>query len=375
MLGVNRSIKAIKQTISNPKSILNYYRYYMGYVRKANGLPVCVSWNPVNATIIIESRCNGRCRMCKYNYGVSISRAEAIKNRFWLSTAQFKQVANVLINRGVVRLNICAIGEPFLNKHVIKMIEYVKKRRTVCSVLTNGSKPVSNKIEDIVASGLDTFATDMDSGDPDEYEYIKRGLKWNVLIDNLVRLDEERNQQKSDMKIHIDSIVAKSNYLNLKKVVDKCLELHVDLLQLGTLVPIEVGEKFASKDNVIEYSDVSIIKNIFRVIRYGKQKGLQITSSPIFDESCRHPILCRAPWRKLMVNLPHRKIPAKDWLGNVGMFCKLSDTDQGMSFGNILKQPFDEVWNGEKIKALRKRLRDHNAPQTCLDCSNYTYPR
>ena len=159
------------------KKLINGYRY----IRYADKRFIEVPYNPLTATVLIGSRCNLKCRMCVYNSRDTNRSRTPLR----VSFEDFKKEVDVLANNGILHVHICAIGEPFLNRDIFKMIEYVKKNNLGCSVMTNGSKVMETKIEQIVSSGLDAFHVDMDSGDPDEYEYIKYGAKWDVLINNL----------------------------------------------------------------------------------------------------------------------------------------------------------------------------------------------
>ena len=76
-----------------------------------------------------------------------------------------------------------------------------------------------------------------------------------------------------------------------------------------------------------------------------------------------------------MINLPNPELPKDEWLGNTSLHCKLGMTGEGMSFGNILKQPFQEIWNGQKISDLRRRLLEGNPPMACIEeCPQYDMP-
>lgn len=338
--------------------LINGYRY----LRCRNKRLIEVPYKPIAATVIIDSRCNLKCRMCVYN-----SRDTwRPKTPFWIDFEEFKRVADVLFKGGLLQLQICAIGEPFLNKDIFKMIEYVKKNNVSCSVMTNGSRIIENKIEQIVSSRLDSFHVDMDSGDPDEYEYIKAGAKWDILINNLRNLDRERKKQKSNMKIQVDSIIAKSNYKNFRKVLDQCSELNVDRVSISYLVPYGFNE-FTSRENLITYEDKMILEEMNEMIEYGRRKGLELAVPLIFERDCTENMACSAPWFKVMVNMPNLAIPKEDWLGNVSIYCELQVYEEGMSFGNILKQPLDEVWNGPKMKDLRRRLLEGNPPRPCVE--------
>jgi MoaA/NifB/PqqE/SkfB family radical SAM enzyme len=334
-----------------------------------------VSDGPEAATIIIDSRCNLRCRMCIY-HSKEILRPQT---KFWINFNQFKAVVDVLYDNGLKSCHICAIGEPFLNKDIFRMIEYSKRKGLYTSVLSNGeNKILSKNLESVVESGLDMFITDLDSGDKDQAEFIKRGIKYDELISNLRTLLDLRAKGKSDMKVQLNSIVMKYNYMNLERLFDTAHSLGIDSVMLSYLVPVSEKYDFMSIRNAINLSDKKILSVIYKSVNYGRKLGLDIRVPELYKPGvdANGTLMCWALWNKMFVNFPAINVPRENWLGNAAMFCKLSCTKYGDSFGNILKQSFGDVWNGEKMIELRRRLRTgKNVPRICIEeCPNYHNP-
>lgn len=359
---------ALKRYHYDFKKLNNAFKYQ----RYGSRYPLHVPYGPLSATFVIESRCNLRCRMCVY-HALETTRP---RTDFWISFDEFKQVADIMFDNGLLNPNLCAIGEPFLNKDIFKMIDYCKRKKAVvCSVLSNGSKVISDKIDQIVCSGLDIFTTDLDSGDPAQYEYIKRRASWEIVIDNISKLVESREKHRVNLKIDIDCIVMKYNYKTLRDLVRICSDLGVDQLNLSYLVPIESTDELVSAKNVIRPDDYEIIEEINKAADLGRQLKLVVAVPGLYDVSRQGEIMCSALWRKLMINLPNPELPKDEWLGNASLHCKLSTYEEGASFGNILKQPFQEVWNGQKIIDLRRRLLAGTPPRECMeDCPQYFKP-
>lgn len=362
-----RSLGAIKHYHNDFKKLGNALRYQ----RHISKYPLRVPCNPITATFVIESRCNLRCRMCLY-HSLETTRP---KTDFWISFDEFKQVADVMLDNGLLTVHLCAIGEPFLNQDIFKMIDYAKRKKANCSVLSNGSKVISNKIDQIVCSGLDLFKTDLDSGDPEQYEYIKRRASWKIVIDNISRLVESREKHKVNMKITADCIVMKYNYKTLSSLVRIGSNLGIDQLNFSYLVPFEGQSELASVQNMVKPDDYEIVEEINKAVDLGRQLKLPVSVPPLYSQCQQGEIMCSALWSKLMINLPNSELPKDEWLGNASLHCKLGIVGEGMSFGNILKQPFQEVWNGPKIIDLRRRLREGTAPRECIEeCPQYFKP-
>jgi len=69
--------------------------------------------------------------------------------------------------------------------------------------------------------------------------------------------------------------------------------------------------------------------------------------------------ICHYPYTSISINEQ----------GNV--YCCCHPWCSSFSFGNILKQPFEEIWNGERAQEFRKQFRDKNYKYCKLDiCLN-----
>ena len=61
--------------------------------------------------------------------------------------------------------------------------------------------------------------------------------------------------------------------------------------------------------------------------------------------------------------------PATDVCADLGEDqCQQPDPDD-VSFGNILEQPFAEIWSSERYRALRETLAANRQPPECRNCS------
>lgn len=67
---------------------------------------------------------------------------------------------------------------------------------------------------------------------------------------------------------------------------------------------------------------------------------------------------CHLPFYKTMI----------DWNGNVILCCSDWHREAG-SFGNILKYPLTDIWNGSIIKKIRESLLDSQRVGVCSKCS------
>ena len=325
---------------------------------------------PSSVTIVIESKCNLSCRMCIY-HSKEISRP---RTDFSLTFEEFKREYEILSAIGLKSYHLCAVGEPFLNKDIFKMIRFLKHHGHYTSVLTNGSSIITPKIEDIVDSGLDLYKIDIDHSDSSKLEFIKRGIREKDLFLNIAEIKRMSELKNHKITIMADCIVMNSNIEHLTKIVDKCKNNGISQLNLSYLIPYAKGHEIVSDlNNVVNYRSKEVMKHVRNVIEYGKKVGV-VVSDPFDAYNNSESRRCMAPWNKIMLNVPSPYIDKKNWLGNVSMSCKLCFSEYGRTFGNIFADNFDDVWNGEKIRDIRRRLlTGKDVPLACAKLCPYYY--
>ena len=232
--------------------------------------------------------------------------------------------------------------------------------------MSNCSEVMTPHIDQIANSGIVRFFTNIDSGFPDQFEEIKEHANFNVVLNNIRKLVEMRTKAKAKFKIAIYCIAMRSNYKSYKQLMKIVNEIGADEIWFSYLQPFEEMNELTSSKNVIQQSDEHILKELDEAIEFGRNLGLNVFP-PHFPPKTKSRVNCDTMWWKLMINLPNDKIPREKWIGNVSTHCFLAHTGDAYSFGNILTDDFDDIWNGEKIQNLREQLLT-NAPEVCKKC-------
>lgn len=349
-------------------SIKNLFRHslmqhfnQLNYEKNLDKLPIKAPYAPVECTVNVESACTNRCKFCIWH-------SEDTKRPYWhyrLSYDDFVRIADKFAKLGTPHLHFCGTGEPFLNKELLKMAEYARKKRFKTSVLSNMTKCVTPYLDGIARAGFKYVNTDIDSGDPKQFEELRCRSSWDTVTSNMQRLAELRKELNADYELGAWCIAMRCNYHTFKDLAKKCADIGIDNLMFSYLIPFEMNE-ITSKDNVIQRTDTEIIKEIDEAIEYGRSLGLKVTP-PSFPPLKNTRQNCVAAWRCVMVNLPNDKIPKDRWIGNISLHCFLAHLGEAYSFGNILHDDFDDIWNGEKFQELRRKMLT-DAPEICKEC-------
>jgi MoaA/NifB/PqqE/SkfB family radical SAM enzyme len=121
------------------------------------------------------TRCNFTCGFC---CGRSMTQSDLDYERFERTLAQFP---------GLRHVELQGEGEPLLHPRFFDMLEALRSRGIVMSMITNGSLLTAEAVEQLVAGGVEKISISIESADPERFRQI-RGGKLEKVIDGIARL-------------------------------------------------------------------------------------------------------------------------------------------------------------------------------------------
>jgi radical SAM protein with 4Fe4S-binding SPASM domain len=290
------------------------------------GMPYMIMLEPT-------SRCNMLCPMCARTFVGLNNRQERD-----MTFAEFKTVFDKL-EKYLVLISFWNIGEPFLNKDLLTMVNYAHKRRVFSSVLTNGTVLEPEKSRQIIACGLDYLAVSIDGATEESYKKYRKGGDFKRLMENIRFLvSEKKRQKKSNPFIEIVFLVMRDNEHELENMVRLARELGINRLSFKKVSLI-------SAEQLVDFSAIlpqnrEFLHNVHKP-DYVRKKS------------------CSSPWEQLVINAD----------GNVTACC--SDFFHAESMGNLFTETADNIWNGDKFQGFRQRIiKDFENIKACRDnCS------
>ena len=244
-----------------------------------------------------------------------------------MSLAMFQRVVDQCAEAGVPSIKLNLWGESLLNKKLIPMIEYAKKRcKAAIQFNTNANRLTPKIAEKLVLAGLDCITISVDGFTKETYEKLRIKGKYDVVLKNIDGLLEARARHNSaipeitmqiiKMKENIDEVEAFVAYW--KERVDQ-----VSTTNIGT----------TSTPGVLNHS-----------VRINFLKG-------------RKP--CDQIWQRLSVL----------WDGRVTVCC--NDFDGSLVVGDVLKDRLAALWAGERLTSLReKHLKLDFSNLICGTCTD-----
>lgn len=150
--------------------------------------------------------CNARCPMCTID---DWDRRDGL-----MDADLFEKIADEIgDHREVVkRVALYRDGEPLLDKKLPAKVAGLKGRgvRKV-GISTNAALLNEDKAESLLLAGIDEVLLSIDSLVPQTYEAIRKGLRFDEVLNNCLRFINIRDSLKSDCKIWVRMIRQESN--------------------------------------------------------------------------------------------------------------------------------------------------------------------
>lgn len=280
---------------------------------------------PMMCVISFVYVCNALCPNCPYTN--SQIRSE-YKDRPFMNEDTFKIIADQCGEyKAWVRLS--GGGEPMLHPKAVDLIEYAKKVGAKIGLITNGSKFTKESTKRILEAGVDMIEFSVDACDAKTYARVRKGLKWEVLCENISRMVEMRNKIKSPSKIIASAV--KQEGVNIGSIEKFWLPL-VDNFQKRKYLTWGINDPLMSAD-----------------------------SEPYLPPEEQIP--CPFIFERLNI----------DSRGKV-MVCGF-DIAAVTNMGNIHDKSIKDIWHGEEFESYRKMHLERNGSgiELCKHCPDWKY--
>jgi MoaA/NifB/PqqE/SkfB family radical SAM enzyme len=138
----------------------------------------------------------------------------------------FFQSARLLIN--------CSIGEPLMHPKFEQIVDYSTKHNKIMEISTNGQAFTNRTINALVGKPIYLYIS-LDAATKETYAKI-RNDRWESIVPNLIRLNEERKKKGNLPKIHMVFMPMRVNRDDLEEYFRLCQKIEADALILRPLL-------------------------------------------------------------------------------------------------------------------------------------------
>ncbi len=291
------------------------------------GLPFTVSIEPTTA-------CNLRCPECPSGLRAFSRPTGNLKADF------FKNMMDEM-SKELMYLIFYFQGEPYINPKFLDMVKYASDKGVYTITSTNGHFLNDENAKKTIESGLDRMIISVDGTTQEVYEnYRKAGKLENVLAGarNMVKWKKKMNSKTPHLIFQF--LVVKPNEHQIPEIYKLAEEIGVDEVKLKTA-------------QIYDYENGNeLIPTIDKYSRYAKGADGKYS---VKNELLNH---CWKLWHSCVIT----------WDGMVVPCC--FDKDAEYRLGDLKKESFKELWQGEEYQKFRSMLlQGRDKIDICTNCT------
>ena len=369
---------------------------------------------PTFVQLRVTNLCNLRCKMCGQwgdtgiyrtdGFSASATDGHAERDRIRELVGANRQLS--LADYGSLLDEIAPFqpivslfgGEPLLYPDIVPLIREIKKRGMTCTIITNGGR-LERYARDLVESGIDLIAVSID-GPPEVHNRIRgKADAYESAAAGVRAVAGWRSRLRRAMPMQIAILpVTELNTDAIAPAVEALRDLPFDTINLGLrwFVPRESGHEyetvmketfgveatswsgFAFDGPALENGQKQQMASLVRLLKALRRRR--------FLDSARG-----MPWTSFVPNVPAESVPdyfskPRQTFGHnlcpVAWYFAQVEPDGEVCFcgdfpdyfiGNVRRQPFSEIWRGEKAWRFREKLAKEPLPICSRCCGSFVY--
>ncbi|MCX7927447.1 MAG: radical SAM protein [Candidatus Omnitrophica bacterium] len=376
--------KALRQPSYALKVFLVRLRAYLVYTFIYSG------WSafPEALTFFLTYRCNLRCKMCGQWGDKAVTRQEENQTlNISLPLAIYENLINEISKYARPSITLFG-GEPLLYPDCIRLIQIIKEKNMHCLLITNGWL-LTSLAEELVKSGLDELNISLD-GDSQLHDQI-RGLPglFNRIIQGIEKINYYKKLlNKNKPFINLQCTITQYNCQHLEEMLSVAERIKANSLTFHNLIFLDkdVLEKQKRIDELLNNSSLSwqgfvfepsidpkeLIKKKKEVFFKALKKDFSVDFYPNFSDEELIDYYCSVKFQPPVAN----RRCLSPWL--VGYIFPDGEfrpcLNYSYSFGNITKDNFWQIWNGQAARRFRILLKKEKIFPACCRCTElYRY--
>jgi len=291
------------------------FKLFYHYQKKSASLP----YMPIRLWLELTSACNFRCVMCPNK---DLDKKDIGYMDMDLCRKVMDEAKDFIFD-----INLNHRGESLLHPEVVEVIKYAKQNKMFARLHTNASLLTEDLAKNIITAGLDRISFSFDGYTKETYEKIRRGGDFDKTIANILR------------------------FLEIKKLSgSNTPQTAIEAIDFDKTT----GEELEQAKQAFRNRFQDFPPDSFVIKEFHNWAG-EITKKRHNPDNYS---VCPFPWNALIIL----------WDGSV-LPCT-QDFFNHHSIGNVKDNSIREIWNGDKIIHLRKKLAEQDLDEykTCSNC-------
>jgi radical SAM protein with 4Fe4S-binding SPASM domain len=309
---------------------------------------------PVLSEIALTYRCNLSCGFCYAGCGVSGVPAGWSEERV-MSDDEVCRVLDVIRRDARCPSVSFTGGEPTLRPALARFVRHAKSLGLRVNLISNGQRLGERRAGELAEAGLDSAQLSLEGpgaelhdalvGKPGAFDRLWQGLE---------------HLRGRGVRVHTNTTVTRRNVDRLEAIVDLVAERGLSRLTMNLVIPCGTAGGDASLH--VPYGEAGAV--VRRLRERADARGVQLVwYSPL--------PLCL--FNTVAEGLGNRGCAAADGLLHVspaGDVLPCSSFGHHESLGNLLRQPFEEVWQSRAARFFRAKQM---MPAACIGCGEAAF--
>lgn len=322
--------------------------------------PLIVHERPLHFQLEPMIGCNLKCQMCQVP-GYS-------KDRWRRMTIdEFRQIFDQV---RPIKVALSGAGEPFLNPDLLPIVRHAKAGGA--SVLTTTNFTVcTEKFEEIVDSGLDLIKVSLDAARPETYQKIRGRNALEQILRDLAGLQRVKAEKRSATPyVRLQFVLQSDNLEQVEEMIDIAASVKANSMYFQPLETLLIQDRKADLAGGVGLDalrrKLTFARDRAKELGIGTNASVLLRNLPVYYRKYEPGIpkeapsrVCLLPWFSMYIAVD----------GDVRPCCSFAEGNI-CSLGNLLKQPFEEIWNGPAYQQLRRlsleRKLEYSVCRNCI---------
>jgi radical SAM protein with 4Fe4S-binding SPASM domain len=302
-----------------------------------------------------NNKCNLRCRMC----GFSDARVAAL-TKYDLPRWAYDRIAAELFPRAnYVCLSL--MTEPFMTRDFPERLAALRTYGVPFSdLITNGTLMSEESVSMILDSGLTRLIVSIDGGTKKIFESVRTGANFERVIANFALLRTRRRERNATLpRLRINHVLSELNIDHFNAFLGLVESLESEEVAVRTVSRMSEAAIQESSDPAFwEKVRIARVKLAAFCARTGVVDAAFLrdrhTTIDLFTDA-GEKLICRTPWTTIAIHPNGDVYPCMAW--------------SRPPIGNLTRQTFDDIWNGDAVRALREEFESVQPGLDCLNCT------
>ena len=317
---------------------------------------------PLPRSLYLEtsSRCNSLCETCILTFGGREPQRDLTWDEFRHVVDQFPDLERVLLH---------GIGEPLLNRDLVRMVAHLDARGAYVLFNSNAITLSHQIARALIDAGLDELRVSMDAGSRDTYRRIRGVDAFDRVVRNLeafAGLKTELGSARPMVSLWFtalkDNIGEIPDLVPLARLVGAA-EIHLQRLVYNGLGLATEDQSLYGRLHDQQSALIQATEAAARAAGLAfSASGATAPEVSLTPSRAGQPwSACRRPWTLAYVTVGGNVLPCciAPWI--TGHY-------DGIILGNLFRESLQEIWWGERYRRFRRDLQTSEPPEPCRGC-------